>query len=409
MPKLKKPKRKPKWAKKAKTVNFWGISYYCRECGRGHVISSGARQRRVAESKLARFTLMLERGEIVCGVNPFLDETPKKPARLLVEEALRAFATDLRAGRVRRGQRRAVSEEYAAMALSRLRRVLDACGAKHVDALSTDAVNTVLDRLQGEWTIATPMTRRHHESIVRTWGKWLVSTERQDRDPFRLLKLTFVGEGDTVHDRTAFTLEQLQQIVNAARSGPVRLGLTGEQRATLYLTAAYSGLRAGEVGAVRKQDFTDGMAHVKVAGMFTKNKQEALQPVPSFLRPILATYVANLQDGDFLFLGGWQQVGGKWETAGWVKGKSAGEFLRYDAAKVGIVIGRKGKEQNGGVLDFHSLRHFYGTICDQAGISDGLRRKLHRASTQKLLDRYTHPELAELTAAVEELPAIRWS
>jgi hypothetical protein len=92
-----------------------------------------------------------------------------------------------------------------------------------------------------------------------------------------------------------------------------------------------------------------------------------------------------------------------------VKGKSAGEFLRFDAAKVGIVIGRKGKEQNGGVLDFHSFRHFYGTVCDQAGISDGLRRKLHRASTQKLLDRYTHRELAELTAAVEELPAIAWS
>jgi hypothetical protein len=91
-----------------------------------------------------------------------------------------------------------------------------------------------------------------------------------------------------------------------------------------------------------------------------------------------------------------------------VKGKSAGEFLRYDAARVGIVIGRKGKEHNGGVLDFHSLRHFYGTVCDRAGISDGLRRKLHRASCQKLLDRYTHRELAELTAAVEELPAIAW-
>jgi integrase len=408
MPKLKKPKRKPKWAKQAKTANFWGISYYCRECGRGHVISSGAKQRKVAESKLARFTLMLERGEIVCGVNPFLDRTPRQ-VRLTVPEAVQSFEADLRGGRVRGGQRRAVSEEYANMALSRLRRVLGACGAKHVDALSTDMVNAALDRLHEEGTIASLMTRRHHETIVRTFGKWLVNTERQDRDPFRLLKLTYVGEGDTVHDRTAFTLEQLQLIVNAARSGPTRIGLTGEQRAILYILAAYTGLRAREAAAVRKQDFTDGMAQVKVAGMFCKTKHEALQPVPSFLRPVLAAYVANLQDGDFLFPGGRKQVGGKWETAGWVKGKSAGEFLRYDAAKVGIVIGREGKEQNKGVLDFHSLRHFYGTVCDQAGISDGLRRKLHRASSQKLLDRYTHRELAELTAAVEELPAIAWS
>lgn len=126
------------------------------------------------------------------------------------------------------------------------------------------------------------------------------------------------------------------------------------------------------------------------------------------MRPILTVYVASVQADDFLFSGGWLQIGGKWEAAGWVKGKSAGKFLRYDAAKVGIVIGWKGKEQNKGVLDFHSLRHFYGTVCDRAGISDGLRRKLHRASPQKLLDRYRHRELAELTAAVEELPAIAW-
>jgi integrase len=407
MPSLIKPKRKPRAASKAKTASVWGISYYCRQCRRGHVISSGARHRRVAESKLARFTLLLESGQVACGVNPFLDRTPRE-ARLTVEEALQAFEADLRAGRVRRGQRKAVSEEYAAMALSRLRRVLTACGARHVDALSTDAVNAALDRLQEEGTIASLQTRRHHESVVRTFGKWLVATERQDRDPFRLLKLSFVGEGDTVHDRTAFTLEQLQQVVGAARFGPPRLGLTGVQRALLYSLAAYTGLRAREAAAVRKQDFTNGMAHVKVAGMFTKNNQEALQPVPSFLRSVLAAFVANLQDGDFLFPGGWQQVGGRWETAGWVKGKSAGEFLRFDAARVGIVIGRSGKEQNGGVLDFHSLRHFYGTVCDRAGISDGLRRKLHRASCQKLLDRYTHRELAELTAAVEELPAIAW-
>jgi integrase len=399
---------KPKWARKATTANFWGISFYCRECRRGHIIFSGARKKKVASSKLAQFTLMYERGEIVCGINPFPDRAPKQ-ARLTVDEALEAFDTDQRAGRVRPGQRRAVSEDYAKMARSRLRRVLDACGARHVDALSTDAVNAALDRLQQEGIIATLQTRRHHESIVRSFGKWLCNTERLDRDPFRLLKLTYVGEGDTVHDRTAFTLEQLQQIVNVARSGPVRVGLTGEQRAVLFLTAAYTGLRAREAAAVRKQDFTGGMAQVKVAGMFCKNQQDAFQPVPSFMRPIIAAYVANLQDSDFLFPGGWQQVGGKWQTAGWVKGKAAGEFLRYDGARVGIVIGRKGKEQNHGVLDFHSLRHFYGTMCDRAQISDNLRRKLHRASTQKLLDRYTHRELAERTAAVEELPAVAWS
>lgn len=409
MPTLVRPKRKPKTAREATIANVWGICYYCRQCRRSHVISSTARNRRVAESKLARFTLLLERGEVVCGNNPFMDRERIRPERLLIEDALRAFDSDLRAGRVRRGQRRAVSNEYASMAMSRLRRVLNACGTRYVDALSADTVNAVLDGLQREGQVASAQTRRHHESILRTWAKWLVATERLDRDPFRLLQLTYVGEGDTVHNRTAFSLEQLQQIVNAARTGELRLGLTGKQRAVLYLVAAYSGLRARECSSIRRQDFSPGMTHVKVSGQFTKNKREALQPIPSFLRPVLVDFVANLQDDEFLFPGGWRRVDGKWETAGWVRGKSAGEFLRHDAAKVGIVIGREGKEHNGAVLDFHSLRHFYGTVCDQAGISDGLRRKLHRASSQKLLDRYTHRELAEITAAMEELPAISWS
>src|SRR5262245_66568115 len=100
MPTLKKPKRKPRGAREAKVANFWGISYYCRECRRGHVISSGARMQKVARSKLARFTILLERGEVVCGVNPFIDRTPK-PARLTVQEALEGFERDMRAGRLR--------------------------------------------------------------------------------------------------------------------------------------------------------------------------------------------------------------------------------------------------------------------------------------------------------------------
>jgi integrase len=405
MPTLVKPKRMPKGAATATVANVWCISYYCRECSRGHVISAGCRKKNVAQSKLAKFTLMLERGEIVCGVNPFLHENGK-PSRLHIEDAMQAFEADLRAGRVRRGQRRAVSQDYANMAIARLRKVLGACEVEYVDALSTDAVNRVIDRLQQEGTIPTPQTRRHYESTTRTFGKWLVETERQERDPFRLLKLTYVGEGDLVHERTAFTLEQVRKIVEAARSGPSRLGLTGEQRAMLYTFASYTGLRARESASVRRQDFETGMTQVRVSGVFTKNSQEAIQPIPSFIRSMLAAFVANLQDGDFLFPGGWQQVNGKWEPMGWVKGKSAAEFLRYDAAKVGIVIGRNGREQNGGVLDFHSFRHLYCTLCDQAGLSDGLRRKLHRASCQKLLDRYTHRELDELTAAVEQLPAM---
>jgi hypothetical protein len=148
---------------------------------------------------------------------------------------------------------------------------------------------------------------------------------------------------------------------------------------------------------------------VRISGLFTKNDKEAVQPIPSFFRPALAAYVAGLADEDFLWPGGWEQDNqGRWVESGWISGKEAGEFLRKDAAKVGIVIGRKGRDANGGrVLDFHSLRHAYVSSLDRAGISEGLSRKLARASCRAILERYTHRELTELASAVESIPVIR--
>jgi hypothetical protein len=58
------------------------------------------------------------------------------------------------------------------------------------------------------------------------------------------------------------------------------------------------------------------------------------------------------------------------------------------------------------VLDFHSFRHSYISSLDRAGLSEGLARKLARASCRAILERYTHREFAELAEAVEALPAI---
>ena len=71
----------------------------------------------------------------------------------------------------------------------------------------------------------------------------------------------------------------------------------------------------------------------------------------------------RLGDDEFLWPGGWEPDGkGRWVEAGWIAGQEAGEFLRQDAAPVGVVIGRKGRDANGGrVLDFHSFRHAYVT------------------------------------------------
>lgn len=210
--------------------------------------------------------------------------------------------------------------------------------------------------------------------------------------------MTHVDSADVVHDRGAFRPEEIEAIAGAACRGPSYRGLAGDRHALLYLFAASTGLRARECAAVRRGDFAPGLALVKVASGFTKNGKEAVQPIPSFLRPLLAEAVQSLTDEDFLWPGGWKRdERGRWAPAGWVAGKDAGALLRRDAARVGIVIGRSGREANEGrVLDFHSFRHSYVSALDRAGLSEGLSRKLARASSRAILERYTHLSLIHI-------------
>jgi integrase len=389
------------------------ICYFCWFRRRSVVISTACKSRRNAERRLREFCDLLECGE-VGRENPFLlrrSQRVEEADRLAIGECLTAFEADRRAGRVRKGKRKAVSRTHADLVMGRVRKIVEGCGIRRASDLCPDTVNRLLDRLQQEGEIKTAQTRKHYERAVKSFGRWLAVTERLQKDPLGRLEVTCVEAADVVHGRGAFTKEEIERIAEAARKGPSYRGLTGTQRAILYVFASCTGLRAKECAAVRKGVFGLGLACVRLLGQFTKNSQDAMQPIPSFLRPTLAEYVTTLGDDDFLWPGGWEQDGqGGWVEAGWIAGKEAGEFLRKDAAgcSPGIVIGRKGQEANGGrVLDFHSFRHSYVSSLARAGISEGLAQKLARASCRAILLRYTHTECDQLTEAIEGIPPLK--
>jgi integrase len=411
VPSLIRPKSKRK-GQPTRVSPIFHIRYFCRFRRRSVVISTCCKSRRNAERRLREFCDLLELGE-VGRENPFLLQRRRRVEeadRLAIEECLKAFESDLRAGRVRKGKRKAVSRTHADLVMGRVRKIVEGCGVKRADDLSLEAVNRLLDRLQQEGEIRTQQTRKHYERSIKSFTRWLAATERLDRDPLARLEVTCVEAADVVHGRGAFTTEEIEAIAAAARGGPTYRGLTGNQRALLYVFASVTGFRAKECAAVRKGDFGPELTYVSISGRFTKNDQPARQPIPSFLRSTLAEYIASLGDDEFLFPGGWKEDDqGRWVEAGWIAGKSAGEFLSRDAAEVGIVIGRKGKGANNSrVLDFHSFRHSYVSSLARAGIPEGLAQKLARASCRAILLRYTHTEFDQLTQAIEGIPPLKF-
>ena len=410
MPTLIKPTRRPK-GKNTQTSDTYHIRYYCTFRRRSREISTGCRKKRNALLRLREFEDLLERGRVS---RNFSFRRSSGHQRLTVttsnlETWLRLFDIDLRAGRVRRrGNRKPVSTEHADLTMARIRKVIDHSGIENVNEILLRSMICTLDELADAGKIRSAQTRKHYERAIKSFSRWLAVTDGPlDSDPLIDMDVTFVDATDVVHPRSAFDLEDLGKIIHAASEGKMFRGLTGPQRAHLYLTAAYSGLRAKECAAVRRADCGD-LQMIHVAGQFTKSGHPAVQPVPSWLRPVLAKFVAGLASDAFLWPGGWKKDDDdRWVTCGWIKGKDAGELLRHDAQKVGIVIGREGRDANGGrVLDFHSFRHFYVTQCDRAEISDGLRKRLARTNSSAILDRYTHREVAELAEAAERIAKV---
>jgi len=354
---------------------------------------------------------MLERGE-VGRENPFLVRIQRQRETLFsdkreIEACLKAFEIDLRAGRIRkRGRRQPVGKIHADTTIARIRRITHGCDIKSIDQITADAVNAFLDRSHAERTIKTNQTRKHYERAIKALTAWATLNERLDRDPLSRLTITFVDpERDVIHNRGSFTMDELNRIIAAATEAPKFAGLTGRQRAMLYAFAAVTGFRARECAAIRRQDFTDDLSIVVLSGLFTKNRKKAMLPLPPALREILADYVTKLRPEEFLWPGGWRQnENGEWIAAGWIKDSRAGDMLRADAGGVGIIIGRVGKEGNGGrVLDFHSLRHCHISNMDRLDIGDGLRAQLSRA-TAGVIERYTHREVEQLIDVARRLP-----
>jgi integrase len=143
-------------------------------------------------------------------------------------------------------------------------------------------------------------------------------------------------------DIQVFSPEEVMALVRAADS---------EQDAAIYLTAAFTGLRRGELLALRWRDvdFPGSVIRVRAsfaAGALTTRKSGRVRSVP--MAAGVARALAQLGqrgclagDDDLVFVG---------ELGGYVDGSALRR--RYDAALSGAGLRR---------LRFHDLRHTFGT------------------------------------------------
>jgi integrase len=241
---------------------------------------------------------------------------------------------------------------------------------------------------------ASVQTAHFYLSAFKGFCRWLVEDDRMAKNPIRRLR---VGdpELDRRHNRRELPVEDLLRLMEATRtSGTTFRGLTAADRHAIYLTAAGTGFRAGELASLRPEsfDFSDDVAKVTIPAKAAKNRKRATLPLQADVAATLRLYLRGRPTGSPVWPGTWA--------------KAAADMLRIDLQAAGVpyeVHGPDGAEY----ADFHSLRHSFITLLARSGVAPKEAQQLARHSDIRLtLDRYTHTEAAALAASVARLPAL---
>ncbi len=289
------------------------------------------------------------------------------------------------------------SERHAELMYSRLTTLAGLAGWSRLADLTPESVVRALARLQQERTANVVLgrdgrgagTRNHYRSHLRQFTRWLRANGRLDRDVLAGVGRANV-EVDRRHGHRLPGDSEIATLFAHLESGnaPVRVGMSGPQRALGYRVSLATGLRGQEVRALTWSDLDLQAATLTCRAAYSKCRRRDVQPLPAWL-------VAELMT--------WQAAGGKlWEG---FHPRWPGRQLRADVERAGIpcsVDGPDGPE----FFTFHSLRVWYCTaLANQPGISPKTMLELCRHSTPTLtLKVYARARRHDVVQAVEAIP-----
>ena len=155
-----------------------------------------------------------------------------------------------------------------------------------------------------------------------------------------------------------------------------------------YRLILHTGLRRDELRQLRWGDvlLNAPMPCIQLRGETTKAKRADVVPLRADLAALLRDERGEAGDGDRV-----------------CKTMPSMESHKGYLTKAGIAY----EDEQGRRVDFHSLRHTFGTSLAKAGIAPRVAMSLMRHTDIRLtMNTYTDPKIFDLSGAVEKLPAM---
>jgi integrase len=278
---------------------------------------------------------------------------------------------------------------YVSVVTARVRRIFEGCEFRSWNDIDPSKVMVFLSGLQAGKKRVGAATFNAYLVALKTFCTWMVHEGRALRSPVDHLEGPNVRV-DPRHARRALAIEELRRLLQAARQGPVVLGMSGQARALLYRLAVETGLRASELASLTAASFDlcSPSPTVAVAAAHSKRRRQDVLPLRPDTAIALAEYIKTLPAGDKLFA---------------VPTGRLARMMRVDLAVAGVpYIDATGKH-----ADFHALRHTCGSLLAAAGVHPKVAQTILRHSDINMtLSRYSHVFAGQAAAAVAALPSL---
>lgn len=316
--------------------------------------------KQVAEKKLKELiqTKEQERAGIVA------PKAQIKAAQKPLEEHLANYLDDL----ISLGR----DDEYTARIRLRVQRLINQCGWKvPIDVTSDSFVHWRSSQKRD-----SPKTLNDHLDAIRGLLNWMVDKERIAANPLSKVKKADLRGKQT--KRRAFNDAEFSRLLSVANAN----------RRLIYLCAAYTGLRKGELMSLVWADcgLEGKQPHIKARASTTKNRKEAIIPLhPELAWLLLASMPTSIKPSAAVF----------------PRMKDISHAFVVDLGRAGIeridALGRK--------LDFHALRYTFATNMARCGISQRMAQEFMRHSDPKLTSQvYTDASQLPMQEAIRQLP-----
>ncbi|VAX35740.1 hypothetical protein MNBD_PLANCTO02-2666, partial [hydrothermal vent metagenome] len=170
------------------------------------------------------------------------------------------------------------SPRHITQTCNRLALVISECDFRTLADLSGSSVSHWLLQMRKSEDFGI-QTSNYYLGVIKQFGNWLVQNRRLAENPFQYLK-RLNAQVDNKRTRRTLSDVDFDHLLGCTSTGKTFRGLTGSDRAVLYLTAVNTGFRASELASlkIKNINFDKSLPSITVDASYSKRRREDNQP-----------------------------------------------------------------------------------------------------------------------------------